>query len=139
VPEIHVPLTPLGEFTNPWHYTSGRLVGNRDAQTNVTILPPDGASLQTLRIKGNFFNKASSLKITLYRTLKDNYLISPIDVIASQTITFSSPGVFNQSLPLALSGKNVVDNTLYNYTLLAVANTPDAGSLAFISEIALLH
>jgi len=64
--QIHIPMTPLGDFTNPMHYTSGRLNGNDGAQAELIVMPPDGVFLQTLRIAG-FLGTGRSLFVELYR------------------------------------------------------------------------
>ena len=137
--EIHTPLIPLGQFTNPWNYSNGRLHGDNGAQAHIITLPPDGVFLKTLRIKG-FLGPGSSLYAELYRTPKDDFGGLPsVDPIVAQTITTPPTGVFDESISLTLSGKNVVDNAVYNYSVAVVANTTGPSDFAFVGEIALSY
>jgi hypothetical protein len=138
MPEVRIPLIPLGEFTNPWHYTRGRLHGNDGAKVEITLTLPDGVPLSTLRIQG-FLGRSSSLWVQMYRTQKDDYTAPAVDQIVAQTITAPPPGIVNESIPLAPSGKNVVDNVIYNYSLSAVASTMGPTDYAFIGELALFY
>lgn len=137
--EIHIPLIPLGISTNPWYFSNGRLHGNSGAQTQIIAMLPDGVFLKTLRIKG-FLGKTDSLFVQLYRTPKDDFGGLPsVDPIVTETIPSPPGGIVNESISLTLSGKNVVDNAVYNYAVSVAANTTGPLDYAFIGEIALLY
>ena len=137
--EIHVPLIPLGAFNILWSYANGRLNGGDNAQSFLIVMPPDGVFLRTLRVKG-YLGASASLFIELFRTPKDDFGGLPsVDPIANQTIASPPRRIFDESIALSASGKNVVDNAIYNYTVAVVAHTTGPTDQAFIGEVALFY
>ena len=134
--EVHVPLIPA---QGNWLYSNGRLHGPDGTSGTIVVMPPDGVFLQTLRIKG-FLNASDSVNVMLYRTPKQAFgALASVDPIVTQTITSPPGGVVDQSIPLGATGKNVVDNSVYNYSIVPSTHTTGPDAFAFISEIALLY
>jgi hypothetical protein len=99
-------------------------------------MPRDGVFLQTFRIKG-FWTDPNSLLISLYRTPKDDFILPSAHDLFKQSIL--GVGKVNQSIALAASGKNVVDNSIYNYGIDAACTTTGPDDFVRIGEIALFY
>jgi len=134
--ELHIPL--IAALANGgWTYATGRLHALIDgAVTDIIVMPPDGVFLQTLRIKC-ILGTSQGLHVTLYRTAKADWGgTNSFDPIATQAMT--GPAIINQSISLTASGKNVVDNSIYNYSVRVTAATTPPDML-HVAEIALLY
>jgi hypothetical protein len=140
--EIYIPLitqpgfTPSGQTTMAYN---GRLAGEGFTGATLVVVPPDGVFLKTLRIKGSISAK-NIFDITLWRTVKADPLINPMDVLVQAQL--NGTGIaFTQSYDLtAVSPKNVVDNSTYNYGF-AISTSPTANpvDIAVLGEVALLY
>jgi hypothetical protein len=131
--ELHIPLIPTN---STFRYSNGRLHGANGDLLQLVVMPPDGVFLQTFRIKG-LCEAPNSLLISLYRTPKDDFILPSADDLFKQSIL--GVGKLNQSIALAASGKNVVDNSIYNYGFEASCITTGPDDFVRIGEIALFY
>lgn len=134
--EIYIPLIPAGK-TNMLY--NGRLVGEGYVQAILTVVPPDGVFLKTLRIKGSISTK-NIFGISLWRTVKADPLINPTDLLVQADI-IGTGIAFTQSYDLTVvSPKNVVDNSTYSYSF-AISTKPgvDPTDISVLGEVALVY
>jgi len=135
--EFYIPL--IGSLLGGSSYSNGRLNGQNGALSIFAPIPPDGVSLRSFRIKGLLPSaiRPGSLLVQLIRTPKDDYVAAAADFIVNQRITGDHQ--FAETILLGPTGKNVVDNSVYNYTISLDFATSAPTDRVFVHELAFLY